>query len=378
MAHWNEIDDISGKLLKKILLGEDRNEAIPSQENSGRLTDKYKDWDTLDHQSKKALKYDANKAFQKLRYRKYRRRHLITRWSIAASIMLLFSLSIFFIQESPEVTSVTKIEPGYKKATLTLSDGTSWDIREAAKIIQVKNSELKIDSSGLSVYSNTLAPSREETQYHTLNVPRGGEYNLTLSDGTQIWLNSESELRFPTQFNTHNRTVYCKGEVYFNVTRNPASPFIVKLDKGEVMVLGTEFCTSDYKSSVVEVTLVTGKVQFKTENGDSASLTPSQHLVYNTTNDSISVTTVDTRVYTAWKDNLFCFEDETLENIMHTLSRWYDVDICFESENLKERHFSGTIEKYSNIKSFLEIFETGTGIKFDIYGHKISIRQLNK
>ena len=378
MAHWNEIDDISGKLLKKILLGEDRNEAIPSQENSGRLTDKYKDWDTLDHQSKKALKYDANKAFQKLRYRKYRRRHLITRWSIAASIMLLFSLSIFFIQESPEVTSVTKIEPGYKKATLTLSDGTSWDIREATKIIQVKNSELKIDSSGLSVYSNTLAPSREETQYHTLNVPRGGEYNLTLSDGTQVWLNSESELRFPTQFNTHNRTVYCKGEVYFNVTRNPASPFIVKLDKGEVMVLGTEFCTSDYKSSVVEVTLVTGKVQFKAENGDSVSLTPSQHLVYNTTNDSISVTTVDTRVYTAWKDNLFCFEDETLENIMHTLSRWYDVDIYFESEDLKRRHFSGTIEKYSNIKSFLEVFETGTGIKFDIYGHKISIRQLNK
>ena len=120
----------------------------------------------------------------------------------------------------------------------------------------------------------------------------------------------------------------------------------MKLDKGEVTVLGTEFCTSDYKSSVVEVTLVTGKVQFKAENGDSVSLTPSQHLVYNTTNDSISVTTVDTRVYTAWKDNLFCFEDETLENIMHTLSRWYDVDIYFESEDLKRRHFSGTIEKY--------------------------------
>ena len=185
-------------------------------------------------------------------------------------------------------------------------------------------------------------------------------------------------MRFPSQFDTNNRTVYCKGEVYFNVTRNPESPFIVKLDKGEVTVLGTEFCTSDYKSAVVEVTLVTGKVQFKAENGDSVSLTPSQHLVYNTTNDSISVTTVDTRVYTAWKDNLFCFEDETLENIMHTLSRWYDVDIYFESEDLKRRHFSGTIEKYSNIKSFLEVFETGTGIKFDIYGHKISIRQLNK
>lgn len=378
MAHWNEIDNISEKLLKKILLGENKADSIPSQEDHGRLTDKYKNWNALADQSKKVLKYDANKAFQKLQFQKYRRRKIITGWSIAASIVLLLSISIFFIQEAPEVTPVSKIEPGYKKATLTLSDGTNWDIREAVQVIQTKNSELKIDSSGLSVHSNTIAPPQEETQYHTLNVPRGGEYNLTLSDGTQVWLNSESELRFPSQFDTNNRTVYCKGEVYFNVTRNPESPFIVKLDKGEVTVLGTEFCTSDYKSSVVEVTLVTGKVQFKAENGDSVSLTPSQHLVYNTTNDSISVTTVDTRVYTAWKDNLFCFEDETLENIMHTLSRWYNVDIYFESEDLKRRHFSGTIEKYSNIKSFLEVFETGTGIKFDIYGHKISIRQLNK
>ena len=374
MAHWNEIDDISGRLLKKILLGEDRENSTPPRENAGRLTDKYKDWDTLAEQSKKALKYDANEAFRKLRHRKYRRRHMMTRWSIAASIMLLFSLSIFFIQESPEVKSVAKIEPGYKKATLTLSDGTSWDIREAATVIQVKDSELKVDSSGLSVFSDTTNTSQEETQYHTLSVPRGGEYNLTLSDGTQVWLNSESELRFPTRFDANNRTVYCKGEVYFDVTRNPNSPFIVKLDKGEISVLGTEFCTSDYENSVVEVTLVTGKVRFKAQNGDSVSLTPSQHLVYNTATDSISVTTVDTRVYTAWKDNLFCFEDETLENIMRTLSRWYNINIRFESEDLKERHFSGTIERFTRIKSFLELFETGTGIKFDIHGHEITVR----
>ena len=370
MAHWDEIDGISGKLLKKILLGEGRN----SQEDSGRLTDKYKDWDTLAKQSKKALKYDANKAFRKLQYRKYRRRHLMTRWSIAASIMLLFSLTIFLTQESPEVKPVKKIEPGYKKATLTLSDGTSWDIRETAKVFHVKDSEFKVDSSGLSVFCDTIDTSQEETQYHTLSVPRGGEYNLTLSDGTQVWLNSESELHFPTRFNANNRTVYCKGEVYFDVTRNPDSPFIVRLDKGEVTVLGTEFCTSDYENSVVEVTLVTGAVRFKAEHGDSVSLTPSQHLVYNTATDNISVTTVDTRIYTAWKDNLFRFEDETLENIMRTLSRWYDVEIRFESEDLKERHFSGTIEKFTEIKSFLELFETGTGIKFDIHGHKIIVR----
>ncbi|WP_099291154.1 FecR family protein [Butyricimonas sp. Marseille-P3923] len=371
MAHWDEIDGISGKLLKKILLGEGRD----SQEDSGRLTDKYKDWDTLAKQSKKVLKYDANKAFRELQHRKYRRRHLMTRWSVAASIMLLFSLSIFLIQESPEVKPVKKIEPGYKKATLTLSDGTSWDIRETAKVFQVKDSEFKVDSCGLSIFNNAIAPSQTETQYHTLSVPRGGEYNLTLSDGTQVWLNSESELRFPTRFNANNRTVYCKGEVYFDVTRNPDSPFIVRLDKGEVTVLGTEFCTSDYENSVVEVTLVTGAVRFKAENGDSVSLTPSQRLVYNTATDSISVTTVDTRAYTAWKDNLFCFEDETLEDIMQTLSRWYNIDIHFESEDLKGRHFSGIIEKYTEIKSFLELFETGTGIKFDIYGHEITVRK---
>ena len=116
MAHWNEIDNISEKLLKKILLGENKADAIPSQEDHGRLTDKYKNWNALADQSKKVLKYDANKAFQKLQFQKYRRRKIITGWSIAASIVLLLSISIFFIQEAPEVIPVSKIEPGYKKA----------------------------------------------------------------------------------------------------------------------------------------------------------------------------------------------------------------------------------------------------------------------
>ena len=107
-------------------------------------------------------------------------------------------------------------------------------------------------------------------------------------------------------------------------------------------------------------------------------LTPSQHLVYDAITNQLSIQKVDTRQYTAWKDNLFCFEDETLEDIMSTLSRWYNIEIDFESDELKQRHFSGTIEKYAKIESFLELFETGTNIKFDIYGHKIIIRQLNK
>lgn len=102
MAHWNEIDNISEKLLKKILLGENKADSIPSQEDHGRLTDKYKNWNALADQSKKVLKYDANKAFQKLQFQKYRRRKIITGWSIAASIVLLLSISIFFIQEAPE------------------------------------------------------------------------------------------------------------------------------------------------------------------------------------------------------------------------------------------------------------------------------------
>ena len=106
MAHWNEIDNISEKLLKKILLGENKADAIPSQEDHVRLTDKYKNWNALADQSKKVLKYDANKAFQKLQFQKYRRRKIITGWSIAASIVLLLSISIFFIQEAPEVMEV--------------------------------------------------------------------------------------------------------------------------------------------------------------------------------------------------------------------------------------------------------------------------------
>ena len=172
--------------------------------------------------------------------------------------------------------------------------------------------------------------------------------------------------------------VSCKGEVYFDVSHNPQAPFVVQLTQGEVTVLGTEFCTSDYNTDKPQVTLVEGKVRFNTQNGDSVVLTPSQHLVYDAITNQLSIQKVDTRQYTAWKDNLFCFEDETLEDIMSTLSRWYNIEIDFESDELKQRHFSGTIEKYAKIESFLELFETGTNIKFDIYGHKIIIRQLNK
>ncbi|WP_270595226.1 MULTISPECIES: FecR family protein [Butyricimonas] len=376
MAHWDEIDEIAGKFLKKILLRDEKDSNRSTPEEDHALTGKYENWDSLVKESEKALKYDADKAFRKLRHLKYQRRQWITYSSVAASIIVMISL--FFLQEKPQIPTLTKIEPGNKKATLILSDGTSRDIRESREVIQVKDSKLQIDSSGLIVTPDSIPAKQGKIEYHTLSVPRGGEYNLTLSDGTQVWLNSESELHFPTHFDKHNRMVSCKGEVYFDVSHNPQAPFVVKLTQGEVTVLGTEFCTSDYNTDKPQVTLVEGKVRFNTQNGDSVVLTPSQHLVYDAITNQLSIQKVDTRQYTAWKDNLFCFEDETLEDIMSTLSRWYNIEIDFESDELKQRHFSGTIEKYAKIESFLELFETGTNIKFDIYGHKIIIRQLNK
>ncbi len=376
MAHWDEIDGIAGKFLKQVLLPDEKDSNRSTPEEDHVLTSKYENWDTLVKESEKALKYDADKAFRKLRHLKYRHRQWITYSSVAASIILMISL--FFLQEKPQIPTLATIEPGNKKATLILSDGTSRDIRESREVIQVKDSKLQIDSSGLIVTPDSIAIQQGKIEYHTLSVPRGGEYNLTLSDGTQVWLNSESELRFPTHFDKTNRMVFCKGEVYFDVSHNPQAPFVVKLTQGEVSVLGTEFCTSDYNTDKPQVTLVEGKVRFNTQNGDSVELIPSQHLIYDATTNQLSIQKVDTRQYTAWKDNLFCFEDETLENIMSTLSRWYNIEIDFESNELKQRHFSGTIEKYAKIESFLELFETGTNIKFDIYGHKIIVRQSNK
>ena len=376
MAHWDEIDEIAGEFLKKILLQNEKKSNRSTPEEYHALTGKYKSWDTLTKESEKALKYDADKAFRKLRDLKYRHRQWITYSSIAASIILMISL--FFLQEKPQVSPPTTIEPGNKKATLLLSDGTSRDIRESSEVIQIKNSKLQIDSSGLIVASDTLSAKQEKIEYHTLSVPRGGEYNLTLSDGTQVWLNSESELRFPTHFDKYNRIVYCKGEVYFDVSHNPQTPFVVRLTQGEITVLGTEFCISDYNPNKPQVTLVEGEVRFNTQNGDSVVLYPSQQLIYDATTNQLSIQKVDVYQYTEWKNNLFCFEDETLENIMATLSRWYNIEIDFKSDELKQRHFSGTIEKYAKIESFLELFETGTNIKFDIYGHKIIVRQLNK
>lgn len=375
MAHWNEIDEFARKLLKKILLPDENDTLSSKQGEKCKLTDKYKSWDALVAQSRKASKYDADRAFRKLKRQKYHRRRWISVCSTAASIILIISILLMGKEEKSSL-SLT-IEPGNKKATLILSDGSSRDIRESKEIIQVQNSKFEIDSSGLTITASPTRISSQSIEYQTLSVPRGGEYNLTLSDGTRIWLNSESELRFPIYFDSTYRTVYCKGEIYFEVSHNPQAPFTVKLAQGDVTVLGTEFCTSDYQADRLQVTLVEGKVRFNTQNGDSVVLGPSQQLVYEATTNRLSIQNIDTRQYTAWKDNLFCFENETLENIMSTLSRWYNIEIDFESDELKQRHFSGTIEKYAKIESFLELFETGTNIKFDIYGHKIIVREFN-
>ena len=377
MSHWDEIDEVAEKFLKKILLRDekDSNQSIPEEDHA--LTSKYKHWDTLVKESEKALKYDADKAFQKLRKQKYHHYRLPIYGGIAASILLV--ISFFFLQkESTQVLSSTPIEPGNKKATLILSDGTSRNIQNTREVIQIKDSKLQIDTSGLIITNKNIIQDQEKQEYYTLSVPRGGEYHLTLPDGSQVWLNSESELRFPSHFEQNNRTVYCKGEAYFKITHDQQAPFVVKLTQGEITVLGTEFCSSDYNPNKIQVTLVNGIVRFNAPHGDSTIMAPSQHLIYNSNTKQLSIQEVDTRKYTAWKDHLFCFEDETLEDIMLTLSRWYNVNIEFNSEDLKYRHFSGTIERYASIESFLELFETGTNIKFDLYGHKIIVKEIKE
>ncbi len=221
---------------------------------------------------------------------------------------------------------------------IDLTQGKVIHLDTTAKVVSVANSMTQVVS-----YRNTLIYNSrekgEEVEYHTIRVPRGGEYNLQLADNTKVYLNAGSSLRYPIRFTGDKREVVLIGEGYFEVTRDTARPFIVKAGNIDVHVLGTAFNVNAYPDEeVIATTLVEGKVQVDC-GAEQRFMQPGTRLVYERNNGSIKIAPVDIEVYTSWKDGYYYFKRETLENIMDVLSRWYDLDIFYQYSDLKNLEF---------------------------------------
>ena len=254
------------------------------------------------------------------------------------------------------------VEPGTLEAVLVTSDGTLRELQTAGNHINEKDgSKIMVDSARLN-YQDNRPESVQELIYNKLLVGRGHEYMLILNDGTRVWMNSKSELSYPVAFGENVRRVRLSGEAYFEVTKDSVRPFIVEVDRGfEVKVLGTHFNIKAYDTDdSYETTLVEGKVQVSQGHKTKITLEPSEQMVIGK-DGRHEVRVVNTSYYTAWHEGWFYFNDESLEQVLTMIGRWYDVDFVFVKENLKEITVTGKLKRFENLSVILKMLERTTG-----------------
>ena len=272
---------------------------------------------------------------------------------------------------SEQVASV--IRHGGVKAELVLADGTTRILGSEVtdSLLVQQGANIVVQNQGVSYCVDS---SVVEERYNTLRVPRGGEYSITLSDGTIVYLNSESELRYPVNFVGRDRRVYLSGEAYFDVVQDEAHPFIVDMGNSSVRVLGTSFNVRAYADEdEVLTTLVQGTVKFSAGK-ESVTLEPGKQAVLGKS-ESIETREVDTYLYTAWKEGVFAFKKQRLEEIMKVVSRWYDVNIFWENVSQKEVTFTGKMKRYDDFSKIVEILEMTGNTEFVIKENNIFIRE---
>jgi len=273
---------------------------------------------------------------------------------------------------------VSVIKAGAKKAHLILANGSRIDVAEMAVDSAIKEKGADIYSSKNKLKYKASATETKKVEYNTLVVPRGGEYVLELADGTTVWMNSESELKYPVKFIGKNRKVFLEGEAYFKVAHNKKKPFVIDVNGSEVKVLGTSFNLRAYENeSNIIATLVEGKIRLSTSIDNKSSaliLKPGeQGKVYP--NGEISKKKVDVRLFTSWKDGRIAFKNQTLGDLMNIIYRWYDIEVFYQNSALKDIEYTGNIKKYNDFNDVIELLEMAGLVKFEVKGRTITIRE---
>lgn len=265
---------------------------------------------------------------------------------------------------SPAVNYIESIVPGHILATLTQSDG---EVIELTSEKEIPSRSVAMAKEVMVTDSLQASVALAELSNVTLNVPRGGEFHIILEDSTEVWLNAESSLEYPEAFIGSERVVEVRGEAYFKVRKDENRPFIVKSYGQAVKVYGTEFEVASYpEDEYVYTTLVEGKVGVMPEHLSSASLflTPDSQSLFSKADATTTVKNVNAKLVTSWKDGLFVFEDQTLEQIMIQLSRWYDFEYRFADEAAAAIQFKGRMPRYGKFVDMLKILQLSGGIKF--------------
>ncbi|MGH2643065.1 MAG: FecR family protein [Chitinophagaceae bacterium] len=286
-----------------------------------------------------------------------------------------------FVAENPEKENKNNILPGTNQAVLTLANGkqvTLSGVQNGAVSRQGNTQIIKLNN-GLVSYQpqksskNQGAPIPVTPQYNTVSTPAGGQYQVILPDGSKVWLNAASSLRFPVAFTGDARVVEVSGEAYFEIAPNAKQPFIVKSGNTQVEVLGTHFNINAYpERKYIRTTLQQGSIRI-IEGDESVVLKPGEQASTNQQTSEIKLKTVNVDEALAWKNGLFYFENTNIKEIMGEIARWYNVEVIYETKDLSNKNFNGIISRYSNVNAVLERFSLTGTVHFKIEGRTIMV-----
>lgn len=300
------------------------------------------------------------------------------KYAVGVAAVLIFGwfgIHCFVNGGERDKTESESIIPGHCQAELTFADGAKIALDSNSVIRDKKGMLIKSEVCPLLDY--TLADSGlYQPGDHTVTVPLGGEFGIILSDGTRVWLNSGSTLKYPVSFIEGKREVILTGEGYFQVAKSTI-PFVVQTAGMQIKVLGTSFNVSAYQEdNCVTAALVDGKILIRTGQQKQAyEMVPGDLLSYEKETERVSVEKCNTELYTSWMEGKFRFRDMRLEDIMIKLNRWYDCEFFYQNAALKDLRFSGAAEKDRPIRYLLERIETVTGVRFEIKGRTVVLRQ---
>lgn len=305
-------------------------------------------------------------------------------WLMAASIIVCFSVGLYFMysnrQPLPQVTQTKSNKhdflPGSNKAILTLAGGKQILLAGASNGRLAKQGHVSINKTadGKIIY-NATGEKQNEVLYNTVSTPRGGQYHLTLTDGTEVWLNAASSITYPVTFNGKIRDVQISGEVYFEVTHNAQKPFKVTSGMQTVEVLGTHFNINSYPDELQQkTTLLEGAVKVVTSS-DAVTLSPGGQSIIDNASKEHKIKVVEnanTEEAVAWKNGKFAFNYTDIGSVMRQISRWYDVEIEYEGK-VPDKKLSGSFSRNTNASNALKLLEF-SGVNFKIEGRKIIIK----
>lgn len=326
--------------------------------------------------------YDYRVAYGRFLQKKYQRRRkrrfLISMARVAAVALPFVMAVVLYVglnreeEQTLRPSLASNILPGTSKAVLTLANGQMIPLGKETtdSTIITDGTQISASESGIT-YAD--GGESEAVVYNKLDIPRGGEFCLTLSDGTRVWLNSETSIQYPVVFGTKERRVFIQGEAYFEVTKDAKKPFTVQFMSSSVTVLGTSFNIRAYpEEKQSQTTLAEGSVRIYSP-GSSMLLKPGEQAEVKALSGEMVKKEVEIKTYTSWKDGRFVFEQEPLENIMRTLERWYDIRVIFRDEGAKRISLSGNLKRYGDFSQVMNMLQMTGDVRFELHGNDVYI-----